>query len=104
MIELPIDATRHCPCRVVDNLDDTLFEPLPITWLPIRELTLSQPRLDIERVLSMSPKKLRKPVRVVRHGDVLHLVNGHHRVVRLLLAGFTRVRVRVLERDLEQAS
>jgi hypothetical protein len=78
---------------------DALFARQPTKDIPLSKLTLTQPRVNKDRVESIAtaPAQLDKPVQILKMGDQYFVMNGHHRVAGSQHAGRTTVAGQVFD-------
>lgn len=87
----PYPATGLTSARWVNEV--------PVEWVDVDQLWLTQRHLSIEALLSpWTPTYCRDPLpHVVQHGEDLYLEDGHHRVIRAALGGDQKILARVFK-------
>lgn len=95
----PPALPRTFPREHLRHWTDADWAPIPITWVPIRDLVPSQSDLSLARLaeLANDPDDDYEAGRAVLHDGVLNLYDGHHHWWDALMRGHTRFPVRVVE-------
>jgi hypothetical protein len=94
-----LHPTMNTPPFEYQKARDALFAKLPLEQVAVKDLTFTQPRINVPRVndLSRLPGQLSKPVQVVSVNGRNYLMNGHHRVAAASVAGMSHITANVLK-------
>lgn len=97
--EMLLHPTLDTPPRTYVAARDRLFEKQPLQEVRVKDLTFTQPRINVPRARDVidKPRQLELPVQVLRSNGKDYLMNGHHRVAAAAMAGKTHVRAHVYD-------